>query len=231
MPRVRITDHLRQRHHEQHRRLGEQVARCSPSRRRPADRAPIAATPTIRISARIASRAFNSRFTRPPSRRRSPRRRSPRRSSCPRSKLVDDAALLHDEHAVGQAHHLGQFRRDQHHRQALGGQFADEVVDGRLGADVDALGRLVENDHLRPRRQPFGDDDLLLVAARKLAEPLLPVGGLHGEPAAERCASRPAPTPRDRNRPRTCLARLASVTFSRMPSDRIAPCSCRSSGT
>ena len=72
--------HLRQRHHEQHRGLGEQVGdvlpfdedrlieRRSPRRRR------------SRISARIASRAFNRRFTRPPWPRRWPLRRSPRHS-------------------------------------------------------------------------------------------------------------------------------------------------------
>ena len=32
-------------------------------------------------------------------------------------------------------------------------------------ADVDAARRLIENEHLRPGRQPSGDDDFLLIAA------------------------------------------------------------------
>src|SRR5450631_4527339 len=38
-------------------------------------------------------------------------------------------------------------------------------MDGGLGADVDALGRLVEDDDARFGRQPLADDDLLLIAA------------------------------------------------------------------
>ena len=103
----------------------------------------------------------------------------------PRVELVDDAALLHDDDAVGEAHDLRQFGGDQHDGEALLRQFADEVVHRRLGADIDALGRLVQDDDLRPGRQPFGDDHLLLVAAGQLAEPLLPVRRLDRKPAAE----------------------------------------------
>jgi hypothetical protein len=48
---------------------------------------------------------------------------------------------------------------------ALGGEAFDQVVDFRLGADIDAASRLVEQEDLGSGRQPAGDDRLLLVAA------------------------------------------------------------------
>ena len=43
----------------------------------------------------------------------------------------------------------------------------EQPVDLRLGADIDADGRLVEDEQLGAVVQPFADDDLLLVAARQ----------------------------------------------------------------
>src|SRR5581483_5037567 len=45
--------------------------------------------------------------------------------------------------------------------------FVDLVADLRLGADIDAARRLVEDEQRRPRRQPLRQHDLLLVAAGK----------------------------------------------------------------
>ena len=42
---------------------------------------------------------------------------------------------------------------------------ADDVVNLELGADVDALRRLVEQQDARVGRQPLRRDDLLLIAA------------------------------------------------------------------
>ena len=47
------------------------------------------------------------------------------------------------------------------------GQRADEGVDLGAGADVDAAGRLVEEQHPAVAQQPAGEHDLLLVAARQ----------------------------------------------------------------
>ncbi len=66
------------------------------------------------------------------------------------------------------------------------GQFAHEVVHGGLGADVDALGRLVQDDDLRLGRQPLGDHHLLLVAARQRADILVERGGAQIEPRRSR---------------------------------------------
>ena len=50
------------------------------------------------------------------------------------------------------------------------GQLAHQPVDLRLRADVDALRRLVEDDHRRLGRQPPRQRDLLLVAAGEVAD-------------------------------------------------------------
>ena len=41
----------------------------------------------------------------------------------------------------------------------------EQPIDLRLGADVDADGRLVEDEELGPVIEPFTDHDLLLIAA------------------------------------------------------------------
>ena len=48
-------------------------------------------------------------------------------------------------------------------------QLVDEVVDLALVADVDAARRLVDDDHRRVGQHDLGQQQLLLVAARKLA--------------------------------------------------------------
>ena len=45
----------------------------------------------------------------------------------------------------------------------------DDRVDLVLGADVDAAGRLVEDQHVRIGEDPLAQHDLLLVAAGELA--------------------------------------------------------------
>ena len=50
------------------------------------------------------------------------------------------------------------------------GELADQLVDVGLGADVDASGRLVEDQHRRLDVEPLGEHHLLLVAARQVAD-------------------------------------------------------------
>ena len=52
------------------------------------------------------------------------------------------------------------------------GDLADQLVQIGLGLDVDADGRLVDDQDLGVRRQPLGDRDLLLVAAGEVADRL-----------------------------------------------------------
>ena len=81
-----------------------------------------------------------------------------------------DPSLSHDEHAVGQPDDLGQLGRDDDDGFAFGRQLLDQTVNLRLGSDVDSAGRLVEEEDLRARRDPAGDDRLLLVAAAEQAD-------------------------------------------------------------
>ena len=78
-----------------------------------------------------------------------------------------DPAPAQDEDAVAGVRQLLGVAGDQQHGRAVVGRLADERVDLRAGADVDALGRLVEQHHGRLAPQPAGQDDLLGVATRQ----------------------------------------------------------------
>ena len=49
-------------------------------------------------------------------------------------------------------------------------QRAEQTIDFRLGADVDADRRLVEDEQLGAVIEPLADHDLLLVAARQAGD-------------------------------------------------------------
>ena len=51
----------------------------------------------------------------------------------------------------------------------LPGQLDHHFLDLRLGADVDAAGGLIQDQQIRLRHQPAGDDGLLLVAAGEVS--------------------------------------------------------------
>ena len=44
-------------------------------------------------------------------------------------------------------------------------RFVEQLVNGDLGTDIDAAGRLVDDQQLAIPGQPFGEGDLLLIAA------------------------------------------------------------------
>src|SRR3954469_14643997 len=124
--------------------------------------------------------------------------------------LAGQPALVHDEHAVGHAEHLGQLARDHQHREPLAGELAHQPVDLGLRADLDATRGLVDDQHLRPGGQPLPENHLLLVAARQcadaVAEPVVlelqPCSPLLGErvlgAASDQPAARERPQPRHR---------------------------------
>ena len=128
------------------------------------------------------------------------RRRSPR-SGCPRatSSLVararDEPAAAEHVQRVGQFVDLGQIGRDQDDAGALLQQRAEQPVDFGLGADVDADGRLVEDEQLGAVVEPFADDDLLLVAARQAGRPARARDGALMREVADLLVAR-APLPR-----------------------------------
>src|SRR3954453_1749675 len=87
--------------------------------------------------------------------------------------------------AVGALDHLLELGGDHQHTQALLGQLADQALDLGLRPHVDAAGGLVEDRELRVGGEPAGEQPLLLVAARELADALLGAGAFHAEAADE----------------------------------------------
>ena len=83
--------------------------------------------------------------------------------------LAGDAPVAHDEDPVAKADQLLHLGRDDDDRAALLGERRDEAVDLLLGADIDAAGRLVDDDDARLDQHHLGEQQLLLVAAGELA--------------------------------------------------------------
>src|SRR5215217_3491986 len=92
--------------------------------------------------------------------------------------LAGQPALAHHEDPIRHTEDLGKLARDQEDREALRGQAGDDPMHLRLRADVDPARGLVEDQDLRIGRQPLGEHDLLLVAARQRLGGLSEAGGL-----------------------------------------------------
>src|SRR5215212_2894822 len=69
-----------------------------------------------------------------------------------------------DDHAVAALRDLFQLRGDQDNPEALYREVVHELLYLRLGADVDAAGRLIKDEDLRVHAQPARQKHLLLVA-------------------------------------------------------------------
>ena len=107
------------------------------------------------------------------------------------------------------------------------------AVDLGLRADVDALRRLVEDQHRGLRRQPAAERDLLLVAAGERRRPGASSDGvLIAQPPARSRRRAPARAPsRGTAEPRRCRRATASVMLAATGISRITPWRRRSSGT
>lgn len=64
------------------------------------------------------------------------------------------SAIAQDNDPIGVTHQLLQFRRDNQQRQAIGAEGFNQANNFRMGADVDAAGRLIEDQELRFGQQP-----------------------------------------------------------------------------
>ncbi len=84
-----------------------------------------------------------------------------------RASVGDGLAARHDRHPVAEALELERVGGADQDRAAVGGELAQQAVDLDPGADVDPLGRLVADQHLRPPQHRPREGDLLLVAAGK----------------------------------------------------------------
>ncbi len=71
--------------------------------------------------------------------------------------------LSQDVDVVGQSDQLGQLAADDEHGDTGRGELADVPVDLRLGGDVDATGRLVEDQQPRLGGDGAGEERFLLI--------------------------------------------------------------------
>ena len=101
------------------------------------------------------------------------------------TELADHGTALEHDHTRRALDDVLQLRGDQHDPAALVGELLDERLHLRLGTDVDASGRLVEQQDLRIGAQEAGEQRLLLVAARQLADVLAAAGRLDAETGDE----------------------------------------------
>src|SRR4051812_3340369 len=83
---------------------------------------------------------------------------------------ADLPAFAHDQHPIRHPQDLRQFGRHHDDAETFTREFAHESMNRSLGPDIDAFCRLVEDDHLRARRKPLPDHDLLLISARQSAD-------------------------------------------------------------
>src|SRR6478672_3012707 len=83
-----------------------------------------------------------------------------------------ELALLEHEHPVHQLDQLVDLGREHHDGDPLGRELREQVVDVALRAEVDAAGRVVEQQDAWLGCEPAGDDDLLLVPSREGHDPV-----------------------------------------------------------
>ena len=76
-------------------------------------------------------------------------------------------SLVHHQSSVTEPDHFLSFTRQYDDRQALFRKVQDNVVYFFLGPHINPLSGVVQDKDLRPGRQPFGQDNLLLVSARQ----------------------------------------------------------------
>ena len=83
--------------------------------------------------------------------------------------LVDELAAVDHHDVVDRLRHLGQHVAGDEHRAALGGHAAQEVAQPADALRIEAVGGLVEDQHLRVAEQRGGEPEPLAHAERVLA--------------------------------------------------------------
>ena len=96
--------------------------------------------------------------------------------------LGDAAPFAQHEDPIRAFEHFLEFGGNHQHAEPVLGELLDDALDLRLGADVDAARRLVEDQQLRVHREPAREQHLLLVAAGELADRLIGPGAFDAEP-------------------------------------------------
>src|SRR5207237_7766036 len=100
-------------------------------------------------------------------------------------------ALEHDRDPVGERPDLVQLARDQQYPAAPGALLEEPLPDVLGRADVQAAGRLADHDERGLLGELAPEDDLLLVAARQVADDRAGVRWPHVELLREAIAVRP----------------------------------------
>ena len=144
--------------------------------------------------------------------------------------LAHDLPAREDEHPVAKTLQLDDVGREDDDRLARIRGRAKELVDLEARAGVDAVGRLVRQQHVRLREQRTREENLLLVAARERRDGRL--DGRRAHPEALHLLGRQA---RPRGRARSIPARATRPSaridvFSRTVSGRKSPSTWRSPG-
>ena len=124
-------------------------------------------------------------------------RRSPsaaRWSSSSAGNFRDDAAAAEDQRAVADALDLLEIRRDQEDGQPRLQRLLEQMIDLRLGADIDADGRLLEDEQARPSPPSSGPPRPSADCRRRGWRPRCSGScGLDGEALEHGARCRPAP--------------------------------------
>ncbi len=98
--------------------------------------------------------------------------------------LLDDPAVVHHQHVIGDPGYDGQVMADQQYAAAVIGQGAQQSQDPRLHGDVERGGRFVGHQHVGASGQCRGDQGTLPQTAGELmrivAPPVGRIGNAHG---------------------------------------------------
>ena len=92
-----------------------------------------------------------------------------------------EMAAVHDRDAVADLEEFVDFLGNDEHGRAVLAQAHQRVADRGGGADVDAPGGLIDDEHARILKNLAAHDELLQIAAREAARMLLRGRGLHVE--------------------------------------------------
>jgi len=87
-----------------------------------------------------------------------------------------DAAIFHHEDAVDLGGDVGDVVGDEEDAGSLLGESAEQVAEFGLGSEIEGVGWLVEEEHLRGGNEGAADHDAALLAGRHLADGLVGEG-------------------------------------------------------
>src|SRR5580704_9933439 len=97
------------------------------------------------------------------------------------AEFAGEATLVKHDHPMGEREQFRQVRTDQEKCNPLCCEVDDQPMNCGPRADIDTLGRFIEDAYERPPMQPAAEDRLLLVAARQSYHRGVQTGMIDGE--------------------------------------------------